>query len=79
MTRSAAARSPSENRAVAVTTSAGSRFSVAVCAAAVAALAACPVIRYRLSSMLQLAGRAGLMFTPRSKYSIASGARLSVT
>ena len=42
---SAAARSPSENSAVAVTTSGGSFFSVATCAAAKAAFSACPVIR----------------------------------
>ena len=76
---SASASSPSENRAVAVTTSGGSFFSVATCAAASAAFSFCRVIRNSPSSMLQLAGSAGLMFTPRRKASMASGACFSAT
>ena len=57
----------------------GRLCSVATCAAAVAAFFASPVMRYRPSSMLQLAGSAGLMFTARRKASIARGASRSAT
>src|SRR5258708_4292680 len=53
MSCSDSASSPSQTGAFAVTTSGGSFFSVATCAAVSAAFAACPVIRYRPSSMLQ--------------------------
>ncbi len=76
---SAGARSPSEKKLVAVTTSGGSRLSVATWSAAVAALAGSPTMPYSFSSMLQLAGRAGLRFTARSRASIAFGASFSCT
>src|SRR5258708_4292687 len=53
MSCSDSASSPSQNSALAVTTSGGSFFSVATCAAVSAAFAACPVIRYRPWSMLE--------------------------
>ena len=53
--------------------------NAATCSAAVAAFFASPVMRYRLCSMLQLAGNAGLIFTPRRKASIAFGASRSAT
>ena len=76
---SAGNRSPSENRPVAVTTSGGRRLRVATCAAAVPAFWVSPVMRYRPSSMLQLAGSAGLIFTALRKASIARGASLKAT
>ncbi len=76
---SAGARSPSENSAVAVMMSGGNFASVSTCAAAVAAFASCPVIRYRVCRVRQLAGRAGLMLTAVRKASMARGASRKAT
>ncbi len=76
---SAGVSSPSENRLVASTTSGGSRLRAATCCPAVAAFFASPVMRYSPSSADQLAGSAGLMFTPRNRASIARGASRRAT
>ena len=79
MMSSAGARSPSEKKPVAVTTSAGSAARVATWAAAVAAFCGSPTMRYSASSRDQLAGSAGLTFTARRYASMACRASLSAT
>ena len=52
----------------------GSRCSIETCSRATTAPFACPVLRYKRSSMVQLCVSAGLRFTARKKASIARGA-----